>query len=628
MEETKAFLDDDRGAGMGTLVDEAVLGIPNGRLPPIPQILPEPPQDVSASSPGKSDWWWSSSSSSSLTPPEFAPLISKSAPEVSRSDFLPYLASVSEPYHRFEDIRNHATKDLDSIGGQGHGSGSDDCASFVLGLPFCFPVVGGGGWAPVHGRPTSNLSDGRSERTKKGKITGEHRWGAGQSSSDAFVSDLKRIINSYNVFGMLLFNVLNALDPSHSSFMNFFVGVCRVAESEGKAICFGDLVPTDCVLRCLSKELFALSSPAISTWKLLKDCMASEGSNWHQGDGSEKLWIARSYLSIVDEEGLKKIRDRYQILDDVILRIPNLDERACSSKYDDVAFYETDFIASLRFPLQPFMRELLDCLRLSPADSLTVDEYLYCYKPCQIAVLPGFWTLNNRKKGMKLMTGLLTSNREWKDDYVFVCGESWEGLPWEEKDDSIVMVHRAWGTPPTFALKCPKLNQEGLNRVLRVLHHRDYHYTNFIQPEVLALYSFGPEPNETVLSLQLQTNEVGMATAKLNKDKLKRMMEQKDAVSINLGKKRRGDLASEPSSDEVVICPPVIPDDQGGHGRVWEAEHGRRETGSCPFFDEGLTEAMVIANRCMHWEESIVKLKSQLTDAMDATKPYLQPQRN
>jgi hypothetical protein len=49
-----------------------------------------------------------------------------------------------------------------------------------------------------------------------------------------------------------------------------------------------------------------------------------------------------------------------------------------------------------------------------------------------------------------------------------------------------------------------------------------------------------------------------MATTKLNKDKLKRMMEQKDAVSINLGKKRRGDLASEPSSDEVVICPPVI----------------------------------------------------------------------
>ncbi len=56
------------------------------------------------------------------------------------------------------------------------------------------------------------------------------------------------------------------------------------------------------------------------------------------------------------------------------------------------------------------------------------------------------------------------------------------------------------------ALKCPKLNQERLNRVLRALYHRDHQYTNFIQPEVLALYSFGPEPNEIVLSLQ-ETNQ-------------------------------------------------------------------------------------------------------------------------
>ncbi len=35
---------------------------------------------------------------------------------------------------------------------------------------------------------------------------------------------------------------------------------------------------------------------------------------------------------------------------------------------------------------------------------------------------------------------------------------------------------------------------------------------------------------------------------------------------------------------------------------------------------QGLTEAIVVANRCMHWEEGIVKLKSQLTNAMDANK--------
>ena len=143
------------------------------------------------------------------------------------------------------------------------------------------------------------------------------------------------------------------------------------------------------------------------------------------------------------------------------------------SKYDDVAFYEVDFNAGLRFPLQPFMKELLDRLHLSPgqlapnawrmaiscmvlwricskgADSLTVEEFLYCYKHYQIVVSPGFWTLNNHQKGMKLVTGLPTSNREWKDDYVFVCGNNWEGLPWEEKDDSFIRVRCAWGTPPT-----------------------------------------------------------------------------------------------------------------------------------------------------------------------------------
>ncbi len=81
-------------------------------------------------------------------------------------------------------------------------------------------------------------------------------------------------------------------------------------------------------------------------------------------------------------------------------------------------------------------------------DSLMVDEFLYCYKPYQIAVSPGFWTLNSRKKRLKLVIGLPTSNREWKDDYIFVCGDNWEGLPWEEKDDSFVRVRRAWGTPP------------------------------------------------------------------------------------------------------------------------------------------------------------------------------------
>ncbi len=280
-----------------------------------------------------------------------------------------------------------------------------------------------------------------------------------------------------------------------------------MAESEGRPICFGDLIPADCILCRLLEELFNLAFPAISTWRSIRGHMAFEGSSWPQvrfdelpeglsdredrgnsldetpsvlgssrGNVSEKFCVAQTYFSIVDSEGLQRIRDRYQIPDDVVLRILDPDERACLSKYDDMAFYEVDFNSGLRFPLQLFMRELLDRLHLSPCqlapnawrtvilcmvmwrvcsegvDSITVDELLYCYKPYQIAVSPGFWTLNSRQRGMKLVTGLSTSNREWKDGYVFVCGENWESLPGEEKDDSFVRVRHAWGTPPASSV--------------------------------------------------------------------------------------------------------------------------------------------------------------------------------
>lgn len=70
-----------------------------------------------------SSWvgWWSSSAS--VAAPEFLPLLPKSASDtVTRSDFQPYVASISDHYNRFEDIINHVKKenlDVDSIGGQG-----------------------------------------------------------------------------------------------------------------------------------------------------------------------------------------------------------------------------------------------------------------------------------------------------------------------------------------------------------------------------------------------------------------------------------------------------------------------------------------------------------------------------
>ena len=79
-----------------------------------------------------------------------------------------------------------------------------------------------------------------------------------------------------------------------------------------------------------------------------------------------RSWKAMSYFSKVDQEDINKMKGRYQMPVDVVLRILDPNKRACCPKYEgDVTFYEVDFQAGLRFPLQPFVRELLDYLSLA-----------------------------------------------------------------------------------------------------------------------------------------------------------------------------------------------------------------------------------------------------------------------
>ena len=63
-----------------------------------------------------------------------------------------------------------------------------------------------------------------------------------------------------------------------------------------------------------------------------------------------KRWAVYSYFSKFNAEFIGRIRSRYQVLEDVVLRIPNSDERACSH-VEDVAFYESTLTAGLRFPV-------------------------------------------------------------------------------------------------------------------------------------------------------------------------------------------------------------------------------------------------------------------------------------
>jgi hypothetical protein len=297
-----------------------------------------------------------------------------------------------------------------------------------------------------------------------------------------------------------LFRIL-ALDSLSVPFRNFFVGVCRFTESGLGPPPLGDYLPPTSVLHRLSTELYSISNPALSAWGALRHSMAASGSDWpvvlseepfegpsssgreDEGTSSEattsarvkprrpvvpKRWAIYSYLSrFTDDKSLGRVRTRYQIPGDVVLRVPNPNERACSH-VEDVALYESALTAGPRFPVQPFIRELLDFLSLALGqvasngwrviiacmviwrecsdglDDITVEEFLYCFELSQIPTSPGFWTFRNREESSRLVE-LPSSNRCWKDSYFFVCGDNWEKLP-EEGEDFILFL-RTWGVP-------------------------------------------------------------------------------------------------------------------------------------------------------------------------------------
>ena len=61
-----------------------------------------------------------------------------------------------------------------------------------------------------------------------------------------------------------------------------------------------------------------------------------------------------------------KFRDRFQFPEETRARLPRKGEKACAFAYGEVCFYEATFLCGLRFPVHPFIMELLDHLHIAP----------------------------------------------------------------------------------------------------------------------------------------------------------------------------------------------------------------------------------------------------------------------
>ena len=105
----------------------------------------------------------------------------------------------------------------------------------------------------------------------------------------------------------------------------------------------------------------------------------------------------------LDADTLSRFKDKFQFPERVRVHLPSKGEWACNLFPGKVCFYESSFSCGLRFPVHPFLIELLDyfsiapgqlmpnswrivvsCMGIWPAamdrDMLRIDELVYLYR--------------------------------------------------------------------------------------------------------------------------------------------------------------------------------------------------------------------------------------------------------
>ena len=77
------------------------------------------------------------------------------------------------------------------------------------------------------------------------------------------------------------------------------------------------------------------------------------------------LWTVNDFISKIKETHFKTLRDKYQILDNIPMRLPYKSEKCYHKGLEDLRIYEQMLKTGLKFPLSTLHRRLLQYLGLS-----------------------------------------------------------------------------------------------------------------------------------------------------------------------------------------------------------------------------------------------------------------------
>ena len=140
------------------------------------------------------------------------------------------------------------------------------------------------------------------------------------------------------------------------------------------------------------------------------------GTNGLRGFIMLPEWTVNNFVFTIKENHFKTLRENFQIPDNIPICLPYKLEKCYYDGVEGVEVYEQMLKAGLRFLLSSLHRELLKCLGLSgnqvspnawrvfiamdvlygamtdDARSLTVREFLHCYRPDEIDKLRGVYS--------------------------------------------------------------------------------------------------------------------------------------------------------------------------------------------------------------------------------------------
>ncbi|XP_059636127.1 uncharacterized protein LOC132278350 [Cornus florida] len=150
----------------------------------------------------------------------------------------------------------------------------------------------------------------------------------------------------------------------------------------------------------------------------------------------------RERESLMKDENLQSCRVKYSIPSSIRLHKPKPEDRCSSIRLGEVCFFQSTFAAGLRFPIHPFVEEILSHLKIAPSQiapnswriiigclivwgkcgngRLTVNQFLHFYYPKKKK--DNFWYFQCRSKKTFLLVATPENNKGWKSRFFFISG--------------------------------------------------------------------------------------------------------------------------------------------------------------------------------------------------------------